>query len=209
MGTLQRIASYSLVLLLVALRAPAEDASAPIVDSGPSQIGFLFVNYYGTDMVELERRAAWISEYDVAVALHLVRRSNVEFDEIVAWRRAGSSWDAITRHCGLGCEVYYVRLQPDTALQEPYARPYATWDERPGVDLRLTDVEIRELVLLRAMSDYCQASADEVVTLRSAGQSPKAIAADHPPRQRPGSLSSAPERSAPPSDATRPSGSRP
>ena len=80
MGTPHRIASYTLVLLLVALQAPAEDACPPTEDKntpaenasaldpaiGPSQIGFLFVNYYGTDMVELERRSAWISEYDVA-----------------------------------------------------------------------------------------------------------------------------------------------
>ncbi len=204
MRTLLRIASHTAAALLVAFVASADDASSPSSERGPSQIGFLFVNYYHSDLAELESRATWISEYDLAVALHLVRASGIELDEIVAWRREGSSWDAITRRCGLGCEIYFVELTAETALAEPYARPYLTWDARPGADQRLSDVEVRELVLLRAMSDYLRASADEVVTLRTAGQSPKAIAAMHPPRQRAGSVSAQHERLAPPSAPSAP-----
>ncbi len=194
LGTMHRIASYTLALLLIALVAPAEDRDAS-ADRGPSQIGFLFVNYYGRDLAELERRATWISEYDLAVALHLERRSDVALDQIVAWRREGSSWDAITRRCGLGAETYFVPLRT-TALPEPYARPYVMWKQRPGSDQRLSDVEVRELVLLRAMSDYCSASAEEVVRLRAAGHTPKAIVAERPPRGR-GGASQAQEHVAP------------
>lgn len=201
MSTLHRIASYTLVLLLVALAAPAEDVR-PSAERGPSQIGFLFVNYYGRDLTDLERRAAWVSEFDLAVALHLVRHCDVELDQIVTWRREGSSWDAITRRCGLGCEIYYVELDTDGDLPDPYARPYATWIDKPGADLRLSDVEVRELVLLRAMSEYTKGTAEEIVRLRAAGQTPKAIAAEFPPRHRSHSMSEARERTAPPDGST-------
>jgi len=98
------------------------------------------------------------------------------------------------------------RRRSRAALPEPYSRPYATWDARPAADLRLTDVEIRELVLLRGMSDYCQATPDQVVTLRAAGQTPKAIVAEHPPRQRGGATAPVQENSAPPGTDARPPG---
>lgn len=203
LGTRTRlhISLCALALLLVACPATAEDASAPVPHDGPSLIGFLFENYYESDLVELSRRASWISEYDLAVALHLERASGVTLDEIVTWRRQGSSWDAITRRCGLGCEVFFVELtDAETLLPDPYARPYVTWDEHPGADQRLSDIEIRELVLLRAMSDYCGASADEIVKLRAAGHSPKAIAAVHPPRPRREAVSTHLEKLSLPSD---------
>lgn len=197
-ATPHRKASYALGLLLVAPGALADSANTPPHDGSPSQMGFLFTDYYRIDPAALEQPTEWISEYDLAVALHIMRHSDVELDQIVTWRRGGSSWDAITRRSGLSCEIYFVELEADRALPEPYARPYVTWDEKPGSDLHLNDVEIRELVLLRAMSDYCQTAAEEVVRLRVAGHAPRAIAAFHPPRRGNRRTSSASERLAPP-----------
>lgn len=147
----------------------------------PLQLGFLFVNHYGATLEELEPRAAWVSEYDLVVALELARVSDTELDDIIGWRREGSSWDAITRRCGLGCEIYYVELAADVELVEPYARPYRVWDEEPQSDQRLKDEEIRELVLMSALSEHCRVPAEEIVRLRMAGQTPRAIVAMHRP----------------------------
>jgi len=209
---LRRTGMYLSFLAAVALAAPAQNAARqdvtamaapaqvqaqaprPVRDgakppqgaarSGTLQLEQLFVGYYGADPAELERRADWISEYDLAVALHLVRRSRTDIDRIVAWRREGNSWDDITRKCALGGGVYHVTLPGSVDLPEPYSRPYQRWRALPGTDQRLTDEEVRELVILRALSDYCGIAADQVVRLRMAGQSPRAILSQHPPRKR-------------------------
>lgn len=172
------------ILLILGVGALCAMPLAAQISSGtdvPLQLGFLFVNHYGASLEELERRAAWVSEYDLAVALELSRRSDTKLDDIIAWRREGSSWDAITRRCMLGCEVYYVELAADLELREPYARPYRLWDEKPATDQRLTDEEIRELVLMSALSDHCRVTPETIVRLRMAGQTPRAIVAMHRP----------------------------
>ncbi len=180
---MHRTGLYVSFLVALAMTALAEDRAPAQTPVGPLQLGFLFAGYYGADVADLERRAAWISESDLAVALNLVRLADTSLDDVVGWRRAGSSWDAITRRCGRGCEVYFVALPADLRLPEPYARPYRTWASRPGADQRLTDEEVRELVILGALSDFCGLPPQDVVRLRAAGQSPKAIAAVHPARK--------------------------
>ena len=174
--------AFPVALLLAMLLAGAsKDRDAHAEPSRPLQLGFLFERHYGVDLAAVEKRVAWISEYDLLVALHLERASTRKLDEIVAWRREGSSWDAITRRVGLRCGIYYVQLPAARQLPAPYSRPYATWREHPGVDQRLTDEEVRELVLLRALRDSCRLPAAEVARLRAAGKSPRAIDAMPPP----------------------------
>jgi hypothetical protein len=172
------------ILLIVGVGVGLAFPTNAQVTSGtdvPLQLGFLFVNHYGADLKALEARAAWVSEYDLAVALQLASISRTKLDEIISWRREGSSWDAITRRCQLGCEVYFIELSADVELSAPYARPYAVWDETPGADQRLTDEEIRELVLMAALSKHCKIEPEQVVRLRMAGQTPRAIVALHRP----------------------------
>ena len=168
------------VLLPLAPMAAGEDVHKTNLQDIPLQLGFLFVHHFDQDLEELEKHASWISERDLAVALRLVALADVELDQIVAWRREGSSWDAITRRCQLGCEVFYVALPNAFELAPPYSRPYEAWHARPGSDQRLTDEEVRELVVLQALSDYCQLPPENIVLLRIAGQSPKAIVSVHP-----------------------------
>ena len=179
---MHRTGLYTSFLVSLALATPPRERVPAAGPVGPLQLGFLFAGYYGADLPGLERRSAWISESDLAVALQLVRLTHRRLDDIVTWRREGSSWDAITRRCNVGCEVYFVELPADLQLPEPYARPYRLWRDQPRADQRLSDAEVREMVLLHALSEYCGMAPPEVVRLRAAGQSPKAIAAAHPPR---------------------------
>jgi hypothetical protein len=150
-------------LLLVAARDREVRADA----ARPLQLDFLFEHRFGADLNALQRHAAWLSEYDLLVALHLEHVSARSLDEIIAWRREGSSWDAITRRCGLGSETYRLTLPTSLALRGPYARPYATWRQNSRADLRLTDEEVRELVLLRTLRDHCRLTAEDIVRRRT------------------------------------------
>lgn len=158
------------------LLATAIDRDVQADPARPLQLGFLFEHHFDADVVALQRHVAWLSEYDLLVALHLERVSTRGLDEIISWRREGHSWDAITRRCGLGSQIYRLTLPAALALRGPYARPYATWRQDPRADLRLTDEEVRELVLLRTLRDHCRLTAEDVVRRRSAGESPHSIA---------------------------------
>ncbi|HZM15703.1 MAG TPA: hypothetical protein VFE28_06845 [Candidatus Krumholzibacteria bacterium] len=172
---MQRAGFHAAILLAVLLASAAQDRDVYAEPSRPLQLGFLFERHYGADLAAVEKRVAWISEYDLLVALHLERASARKLDEIVTWRREGGSWDAITRRVGLRCGIYYVELPAEEQLPAPYSRPYLAWREHPGADQRLTDEEVREFVLLRALRDTCRLSAAEIAHLRAAGKSPRAI----------------------------------
>ena len=163
-----------LVAGLLLATAPDRDAQADL--ARPLQLDFLFEHHFAADLNALQGHAAWLSEYDLLVALHLEHVSVRSLDEIIAWRREGNSRDAITRRCGRGSEAYRLALPAGLALRGPYARPYATWRQNPRADLRLTDEEVRELVLLRTLRDHCRLTAEDIVRRRTAGQSPRSIA---------------------------------
>jgi len=156
---------------------------AGMVEPAPSsarrhalQFDFLYRDYFGLDPAGLERPAAWLGEPDLVVALHLRHLSGVDLDVIVTWRREGVSWNEITRRCRRGSQVYYVELPRELELPPPYARAYGHWRQHAGAELALSDAEVRELVLLRVMSEGCALPAAKVVRLRASGFGPRAIA---------------------------------
>jgi hypothetical protein len=156
----------------------AAKAESEIATSDPTglQLDFLYEDYSGFERAALARRAAWLGESDLLVALELARRSRADLDVIVTWRREGASWDAVTRRCQLRCDVFYVVLPARLELAPPYARAYRQWRLSPGADLHLADNEIRELVLMRAVSEHCRIAPEQVVRLRNAGHGPRDIA---------------------------------
>lgn len=178
---MQRTPFYAALAVVALLVAAARDRDVHAEPSQPLQLGFLFERHFGADPAAVERFVAWVSEYDLLVALHLERVSTHDRDTIIAWRRAGSSWDTITRRCGLVCGIYFVDLPTDQELRGPYARPYVTWRAQPGADQRLSDEEVRELVLLRVLRDTYHLAPGEVARRRAAGESPRAIVASHTP----------------------------
>lgn len=178
---MHRTTLYASALLALAFATAAEERPEPEVRVATLEMGFLFERHFGADRDALQSQARWISESDLVVALQLRRLTRIDLDTIIGWRREGSSWDAISRKCGLRAHAFYVELPESQPLRGPYVRPYSLWREAPGADLRLTDEEVRELVLLRTLRDFCQLPAAEVVRLRMSGRSPETIAATHGP----------------------------
>ena len=172
---MQRTSWLAALAAVVLLVAAARDRDAHAEPSRTLELGFLFERHFGADAATLAPLIDWVSEYDLLVALHLERVSRHDRDTIIAWRRAGGSWDSITRRCGLACNIYYVAMPADTELHGPYERPYATWKAQPSVDQRLSDEEVRELVLLRVLRDAARLSAAEVARRRAAGATPRAF----------------------------------
>jgi hypothetical protein len=173
-----RIASV-LVAVLVILWSHAPAAARVRVQAAPPvlQLDFLYADF-GVDPSRAEREVVHVGEADFLVALHVARASGVDLAVVITWRRGGMSWDAITRHCKRDGRIYYVELPPE-ATGPPYGRAHGHWRRHPQSDIRLTDEEIRALVLVRAVAGHCKLPCGEVVRLRVRGESPKAIAARH------------------------------
>jgi hypothetical protein len=168
----------AIVLLAVALSSSGLAAATTTVNVqvGPPalQFGFLYRDY-GVDRSRAEREVTHLGEADFLVALHVARATGMDLSVVVAWRRGGMSWDAITRRCKRDGRIYYVELPPE-ATGPPYGRAHGHWRRHPHSDIRLTDEEIRELVLVRSVADHCKLPCGEVIRLRVRGESPKAIA---------------------------------
>jgi hypothetical protein len=176
---MHRTTLYASALLALAFATAAEERPEAEARAATLELGFLYERHFGADRASMQQQARWVSESDLVVALQLRRLSRTDLDTIIGWRREGSSWDSISRRCGLRAHAFYVELPASQELRGPYVRPYSLWRQTPGADLRLTDEEVRELALLRTLRDYCDLPAAEVVRLRLSGRSPETIAATH------------------------------
>jgi len=168
-----------LTLLVVALAAWSGVAAAETsvrvgIGTSGMQFDFLYSDY-DADPVLVQREAVFVGEPDVLVALHLARISRVDVDVIIGWRRAGMSWDRITRRCDRDARIYFIDV-PDDISGPPYGRARGHWKKHPRGDLALSDAEIREFVLVQALAAHSKLPVSEVVRQRVTGTSPRAIA---------------------------------
>jgi hypothetical protein len=181
------------------------------VGTGNLQLNFLYADY-DADPAFLQREVAYVGEADLLVALHLARACHMDVDVIVGRRRAGMSWDRITRQCHKDASVYFVDI-PDGVSGPPYGRAYGHWKKHPKGDLALTDAEVREFVLVQALAGHCGVPVAEIVRRRAAGENPKAIAKSQnrsedtspkPPERRPASQAKGADSKGPSPKATTP-----
>jgi hypothetical protein len=162
------------VLCFAPFRARGETSVGVRVGGDNFEFGFLYNDYYHVEPRVVERCTESMSEPDVVVALQLARLSGVQLNVILDWRRAGISWFDVTHRCRLGTDIYYVELPPDPG--PPYGRACGYWRKHPRQELRLSDDEVRGFVTLRALSDYSNLSAGEVIRMRKQGYTPVRIA---------------------------------
>jgi hypothetical protein len=171
------LARAFLVAILAAWCGLAAAETSVHVGSGASGLQFDFLySSYGVQPDFVEHEVIFVGEPDLLVSLHLARATAIDVNVIVGWRRAGMSWDRITRRCHKDSRVYYVDL-PDDVTGPLYARARGHWKKHRRGDIALTDAEIRELVLVLALSGHCKVPAAEVVRRRAAGENAGAIAA--------------------------------
>lgn len=177
--------SVLLMAVIVAMSNPAAaETSVRVGVVTPAlQFDFLYSDF-GVDRVRVERDAASVGEPDLLVALQLAQVSGIQVDVILGWRRDGVAWDTITRNCHQDARIYYVDVPP-TVSGPPYGRACGYWRKHGKQDLKLTDAEIRELVLVRALSKHCGESPAAIVQSRLEGKSPRTIATGaHPSRSK-------------------------
>ena len=100
---------YILLALAVAIWSPSVSAESSVrvsVGTTPLQLDFLYRDYGVVERADIDPWVEDLGETDFMVALHLARVAGVNVSVVIEQRRAGLSWDTITRRCHCDSRVY-------------------------------------------------------------------------------------------------------
>ena len=113
-----------------------------------------------------------IPDEEMPVVFFLARRADIDPSLIIKMRLGGKSWMDICLHFGLTAEVFYVPLKGNPG--PPYGKAYGHYKKHKKDqwrEIRLTDVDIVNLVNLRFISNHYGCPPDEIIKLRGSGSS--------------------------------------
>jgi len=117
-------------------------------------------------------RSSGIPDDDLPVVFFLARHAGVEPGVIMKLRLGGKTWMDITLHYGLSPEIYYIELRNDPG--PPYGKAYGHFKKRPRKEwgaIRFADSDIVNFVNLKFISEHYHYSPDDVIKMRSGGES--------------------------------------
>jgi hypothetical protein len=112
---------------------------------------------------------------DLPVILFLTRTSGRPVDVIVDLRSRGLTWTQVFRQLGIGYEPLFVDFSSD--LGSPYRTSWIEWRRSPTA-VRLTDVQVRDLVQLQLAHRLAGVPVVEVARARARGRSPVVLVAE-------------------------------
>ena len=164
-------------LLLVALYwTPTVSADVSvgvsITDDGVKSFHLAIGDYYHVPEKEIfVVRERHIPDNELPVVFFLAARAKVAPGVIIDLRLKNKSWMEITRHFGLGADVYYVPVKQVSG--PPYGKAYGHFKNKNKKDwgtIRLADADIVNFVNLRFVSEHYGYSPDEVIKMRAGGK---------------------------------------
>jgi len=113
-----------------------------------------------------------IPDEDLPVVFFMARQAEVDPSVIVKLRLGGLSWMDITLHYGLTAQIFYVPVK--NVSGPPYGKAYGYYKKRPKdkwKEIRLNDSEVANFVNLKFVSTHYGCSPEEVINMRSEGNS--------------------------------------
>jgi len=113
-----------------------------------------------------------IPDDDLPVVFFLAKRAGVSPGVIIDLHLGGKSWMDITFHYGLTAEIYYLEVKK--VKGPPYGKAYGHFKNKPKKDwktIKLVDADIVNFVNLRFLSEHYGYSPDEIIKMRSKGES--------------------------------------
>jgi hypothetical protein len=136
----------------------------------------LFVNinsrYFGRDPYFVD---LWSGRFqnpdDLQVFLFISRNASVSPQYIYDLRRHGMSWFRISQRVHVPLDVFFVQL--NGPAYGPYDSVYTRYDHyhrNPHVKFVLNDNDVRNLVVMRTMTDYYGMRPDQAMHLRASGR---------------------------------------
>jgi hypothetical protein len=113
--------------------------------------------------------------YDLPVILFVSRNTGRPVDAIIDLRARGLTWAQVFRQLGLGYDPLFVDLTVAPAY--PYRTAWTYWRRNPAT-VRLTDVQVRDLVQLQYGHRLTGIPVVEVARARARGRSPVVLVAE-------------------------------
>jgi len=113
-----------------------------------------------------------INDEELAVVFFLAEQSNVSPKAIIDLRLGAKSWFDISLHFGLKPEIYFIDIHE--VSRPPYGKALGHFKKKPKSqwnEIRLADDDIINLVNLKFLSKYYNLSPDEIIKMRSNGES--------------------------------------
>jgi len=168
------ISILALFSLGLANRAPAEVQIGVTADNGGIKEFYLAIGeqYRAPEKEIIVVRDRGIPDDDIPVVYFIARKANVVPQVIIDMRLGGMSWMDISLHYGLTAAIYYVDIKGQPG--PPYGKAYGYYRNKPRKEwreIRLADSDIVNLVNLRFISDRYGYSPDEIIKMRSQGES--------------------------------------
>ncbi len=117
-------------------------------------------------------RKRGIPDDDLPVVFFLSKRAGVSPGVIIDLHLGGKSWMDITFHYGLTAAIYYVEVKE--VKGPPYGKAYGHFKKKSKKDwktIKLVDADIVNFVNLRFLSEHYGHSPDEIISMRSKGES--------------------------------------
>ena len=142
-------------------------------ESGIKEFYFAIGDHYKApekEVVIVRKRG--IPDDDLPVVFFLSKRAGVSPGVIIDLHFGGKSWMDITFHYGLTAEIYYVEVKK--VKGPPYGKAYGHFKNKPKKDwktIKLVDADIVNFVNLRFLSEHYGYSPDEIISMRSKGES--------------------------------------
>ena len=113
-----------------------------------------------------------IPDDDLPVVFFLSKRAGVSPGVIIDLHLGGKSWMDITFHYGLTAAIYYVEVKE--VKGPPYGKAYGHFKKKPKKGwktIKLADTDIVNFVNLRFLSEHYGHSPDDIISMRSKGES--------------------------------------
>ncbi len=173
--------AVTISLLLLALAAPAL-AGVDVDLSAAVRIGDEADLYFGISSRYFEREPRvvrhWGERYrdpdDLAVALFIAGRSRCSLDAVYSSRGGGADWWQVGVHCGVPVDAWFVPVARDPG--PPYGKAYGYWKKhKHGRGMRLTDVDVRNLVAVRMVHEYYGVPVEIAMQWRASGRSVRTL----------------------------------
>ena len=175
MALVRNLACLIVLLLVVTVSISAADINAELcIEDGRVSSFYLAVgNHYQVpdkDIIVVKKRN--ISDDELTVVFYLARKAKVTPGIIVDLRSNGMTWMEITSRYNLTAEIFYVAI--DNASGPPYGKAHGHFKKRNRKEwgsIKLSDIDIVNLVNLKFVSGRYDLSPDVVVKMREQGQS--------------------------------------
>jgi len=108
---------------------------------------------------------------DQQVFFFMVRNSNANPQMIYDLRRHGMSWFRISQRVGVPIDAFFVDLNGPAF--PPFDHAYVRYDRyhrNPHFNMALNDIDVRNLVVVRMMTDYYGMRPEQAMRLRASGR---------------------------------------